>query len=283
MSKFTLQPEKTELDYVQKLWSLKLGSQPFDQFATLFNITLLKCPPEFVASEKCKIAAFRQALSAKVQNILKFAPDGREWQSLNQFLPAARDAVHRFNASASDNSSVTYGNKGKGKIKPKRQQQQNQSHGFSGGRVSKPAVTPHMNSQISAAAAAITGQAVPKITEGRVITVAKWIASQKAGICAKCGGAHPLKECPQKSKFPVFQTAHLYTHANCAVLCRRLSSLQARRQGQLEAQQAAGQKAKGQCLAPFDIGLPLPVVDSEDEDMNPCNILESKTCLHSSG
>lgn len=128
----------------------------------------------------------------------------------SSFVPAARDAVHRFNVQTpSDTNSVTYGNKGKGKVKPKRQQH-NAFPGLSGGRVSKPSITPQMtDSQISAAAAAITGQAVPKDTEGRVITVAKWIASQKAGICAKCGGAHPLKECPQKSRSLVFQPAHL--------------------------------------------------------------------------
>ena len=203
VSEFSLTLELSPVDYIQKLFALKLGSLQFDAFLTQFNSILTKCPADITGSHLVMIAAMRQALPGQIQEAIRFTVDGKNWPDFNSFCHAAKEAVRRFG----DNKSA---------VKPKSNNNGSQSGQHhhnnnkkknsvpvrnAGVQKAKARVDPPMNNQVSTQAAAALGTTRPLNLQGELITLAKYIACGNAGICPRCNQpGHKIRECPTKGK-----------------------------------------------------------------------------------
>ena len=95
LSSFTLTLELGPVDYVCKLFAIKLGSMPFEAFMSQFNSILIKCPADVTSSEVIMIAAMRQALPGSIQEHIRYTQDGKDWTSFQAFAHAAKEQVRR--------------------------------------------------------------------------------------------------------------------------------------------------------------------------------------------
>ena len=194
LSSFTLTLELGPVDYVCKLFAIKLGSMPFEAFMSQFNAILIKCPADVTASEVIMIAALRQALPGSIQEHIRYTQDGKDWTSFQAFAHAAKEQVRRSGDAsgsrkakpANNNMQRTTGNNQRKQLGPK-------------GGVTKPRVDTPMNNVVSTQAAAALGQAKPVDIHGNLITLAKYVAASKAGLCPRClQTGHMIRDCPTK-------------------------------------------------------------------------------------
>ena len=201
LKEFKLKPEPTREEHVKQLFALRMGSLPFETHCTKFYQQQSKLPIHLQTDHVVMIAAFSASLPGNIQEMLRYAGDGKDWVSLEQYVHAARDKVATFGnsnkASGSQQPQHKYGNKGRGKD-PKNKRKSSTPQ-LKGGVAKHQPVTPAMNDVVSNVAAAALGHPKPLNVNGEIITLAKYVAACKAKICARClEPGHVIGMCPTK-------------------------------------------------------------------------------------